>query len=285
MVETIREPAPDIVHGHFAYGGGEAGAVAAQAYGAPLVLTEHSSEYARGVMVGRPLRAVARAIARTDALIAVSSNLAEDIEAIVGARSTVIPNVVDVDAFPPRTASSRAGRVFQLLSVGSLEIKKGYDLLLTALASLGDPEWHATIVGKGSEGRRLRSLADDLRIGQHITWMDALPRERISGLMEEVDVFVSSSRHETFGVAIAEALSKGLPVVATDGGASSFVEEPYGLVSPPDPMQLAAGIKRVMEGACGFDPKESHARIRAMFGADVIAGRICDVYSGVLRRG
>lgn len=270
---------PDIVHGHFCFGAGAAAASIAQATGARLVITEHSTEFARGRAIGWRKEAVRRAATAADALIAVSADLAARLKDVVGRDSVVIPNVIDVDAFPPRQAGPEK-RQPHIVSVGSLTEKKGYDLLLRGLALLPPDGWRATIVGEGPERASLSSLAEELQIGSRLSMPGVLDRPGIDALMSEASVFVSSSRHETFGVAVAEALSVGVPVVTTrSGGPEAFVGSPFGVVVNPEPGSIADGIGEVLVGGLTFEPQASHDRIRALFGPDVIAEKIRHVYA------
>jgi glycosyltransferase involved in cell wall biosynthesis len=275
----------DVVHAHFSFGGGDAASVIAEALDAPMVITEHSSEFARGLVVGRRRDAILDSLDRADALIVVSPALAEDVRRVTGRASTMIPNVVDVDSFPARTRRPGGTDRFEIVTVGSLQHKKGYDLLVRALADLPSDDWRTTIVGDGRERNRLRTLADELGLASRIEFSGVLSRDRIMQALMDADVFVSSSRQETFGVAVAEALSVGVPVVVTPGGAASFVEPPYGLVVPAEPAAISAGIDRVMRGECAFDPALSHARMAQVFGAESVAERIRTVYREVISLG
>jgi glycosyltransferase involved in cell wall biosynthesis len=281
---TLHAP-PDVIHGHFAFGGGIAAAALADAYDRPLVITEHSSEFARGLATGSRGAEIRRVFARADRLLAVSNELAATLSSYSDRAVRVIPNVVDVDSFAPRRPAA-VGTPMRIVSVGSLTTKKGFDHLLEALVSLPFQGWRATIVGEGPEGRRLRRLADVLEIGDRVELPGALSRARIRELLAGADVFVSSSRNETFGIAIAEALSVGVPVVATrSGGPASFVEQPYGLLVESNPPAIAEGINQVARGRCTFDPEVSHRRIARMFGPSLIADRVMSVYEEVLPRG
>jgi len=272
---------PDVVHGHFCFGAGEAAASIAQATGAHLVITEHSTEFARGRAIGWRRDVLRRAASAADALIAVSDDLAARLEDVVGRDSVVIPNVIDVDAFPPRKANPEKGQP-HIVSVGSLTQKKGYDLLLRALALLPRDDWRATIAGEGPERDRLSSLAEELHIDGRLSMPGVLDRTGIDALMSGASVFVSSSRHETFGVAVAEALSVGVPVVATrSGGPETFVDAPFGLLVDPDPRSIAGGLGEVMGGGLAFEPHASHDRIRASFGPAVVAEKILRVYASL----
>jgi glycosyltransferase involved in cell wall biosynthesis len=271
---------PDIVHGHFCFGAGEAAASIARATGAHLVITEHSTEFARGRAIGWRRAAVRRAASAADALVAVSDDLAVRLEEVVGRHPVVIPNVIDVDAFPPRRAGPASGQP-HIVSVGSLTKKKGYDLLLRSLALLPQDDWRATIAGEGPERGDLSALAEELQIAGRLSLPGVLDRTGIVALMSDASVFVSSSRHETFGVAVAEALSIGVPVVTTRSGGPESLIGPFGVVVDAEPTSIAGGVRAVLEGGFIFDPQESHDRIRATFGPAVIAETIFEVYAGL----
>lgn len=282
LMQGVEGSAPDVIHGHFAYGGGIAARPIASALGRPLVITEHSSELASGLATGRRGRMMRETMLAADVLMAVSPSLAEDVRLLSGREAQVIPNVVDVDAFPPRERGPRDGATPLIVAVGALERKKGHDLLLHALARMQRADWRATIVGEGRERRALERLAMRLGLDGQLEMVGVLPRERIHDVMRRAHVVVSTSRFETFGIPVAEALSVGVPVVTTATGPAWFVEEPYGLVVPTEPLAIAAGIDHVLGGRCRFDPQASHQRIRSMFAPSRIADQLREVYREVV---
>jgi glycosyltransferase involved in cell wall biosynthesis len=280
LCRSLGEPSPDVIHGHFSLDGGITARSIAHALARPLVITEHSSEFARGLAVGRRGKESRRAMLTANALIAVSPSLAEDVRRLTGREATVIPNVVDVDAFPPRLRGPSGGTASRIVAVGALERKKGHDLLVRALAIL-HRDWRATIVGEGAERRSLERLATRLGVRDRLELVGVLPRDRIRDVMAEADAVVSTSRFETFGIPVAEALSVGVPVVTTATGPAWFVEEPFGLIVSAEPQAIAAGIGQVLDGRCRFDPQVSHQRIRSMFEPRRVARRLLDVYREV----
>ena len=119
----------------------------------------------------------------------------------------------------PEALGSGCSRV-RLLSVGSILPVKGYDLLIEALASLTEMSWHLTIAGD-----RTRSIATSLQLDadiearglvDRVSVIGAVPFERMSELYMSSDIFVLASRFEGYGMAIAEAISHGLPVDIDD---------------------------------------------------------------------
>lgn len=123
------------------------------------------------------------------------------------------------------------GPAVQLLSVGTLVPRKGYDLLLSALAELKDLDWHLDIVG-GKEAdpdcaARLQAETDKLGLGDRVTFHGAVPSASLLDFYRKADLFVLASRYEGYGMAYTEAIAHGLPVIGSGAGA---VEETL----PPD---------------------------------------------------
>lgn len=107
-------------------------------------------------------------------------------------------------AFPPR-----------LLFVGVLEDRKNVGLLIHALKSVQTPfELH--ILGGGEQEVMLRKMADDLCTGK-IFFHGSAAYEEIPNYMRESDFLILPSKHDGFGMVIIEALTIGLPVIASDG--------------------------------------------------------------------
>lgn len=149
-------------------------------------------------------------------------------------------------------ARSRGGGTVRLLSVGSVVPVKGYDLLIAAAATLGDLPWQLTIAGD-----RTRNLATAAQLdadiaayglGERVAVLGAVPPEGITKLYLESDVFVLASRFEGYGMALAEAISHGLPVVSTMAGAiPDTVPAGAGLlVAPDDVPALARALRRLI---------------------------------------
>ena len=111
----------------------------------------------------------------------------------------------------------------QILSIGTLIPRKGHELLLRALARLFDLDWHLTIAGGAPDpvhAATLRNLADDLKIAQRVTFAGTVTGDALEALWQKADVFALATEYEGYGMAIAEALKRGLPLAITKGGAA-----------------------------------------------------------------
>jgi glycosyltransferase involved in cell wall biosynthesis len=154
------------------------------------------------------------------------------------------------DPVPPARGSNDA--LVRLLSVGSIVPGKGYDLLIAALAAIADLPWQLTIAGD-----RTRNLAAAARLdadisahglGERVAVLGAVPPERILELYSASDIFVLASRFEGYGMALAEAIAHGLPVVSTTAGAiPDTVPAGAGLLVPPnDVAAFAQALRRLI---------------------------------------
>ena len=146
----------------------------------------------------------------------------------------------------PRATGSQSDRV-NLLAVGSIVPRKGYGVLVEALAGLTRRNWHLRIAGTARSLETVNALRDQIALSglnDHIQLLGAVPDRDLDQLFETADLFVMSSLFEGYGMVLAEALQRGLPIVTTTGGAASeTVPQGAGLKVPPgDVMALRAAL-------------------------------------------
>jgi glycosyltransferase involved in cell wall biosynthesis len=147
---------------------------------------------------------------------------------------------------------SSDGRV-SLLSVGSVVPRKGYDILVTALAGLKDLPWRLTIAGDRSRDPAaafwLDAAIQRLGLANRISLLGAVTSEQLATLYASSDLFVLASRFEGYGMAYAEAIAHGVPVIGTTAGAiPETVPAGAGVLVPPDDIAaLAASLRRLIE--------------------------------------
>ena len=143
--------------------------------------------------------------------------------------------------------------IVRLLSVGAVVPRKGFDVLVAALATLGDLSWQLTIAGdRRRDPQTATQLNADItryELADRIKVLGALPGEILSALYSRADLFVLASRYEGYGMAYAEAIAHGLPVIGTTAGAIPDTV-PIGagvLVAPDDTDSLARALRRTIE--------------------------------------
>ncbi|MCR1786602.1 glycosyltransferase family 4 protein [Nocardioides carbamazepini] len=127
--------------------------------------------------------------------------------------------VPGADRGPVVTGSADGTR---LLCVGPVTPAKGYDDLLTALAEVRDLAWRCRCVGAldltPSYVGRLRERARGLDLADRVELVGPLPPARLDAVRAVTDLVVAPSRRESYGMALAEGLARGLPAIATDVG-------------------------------------------------------------------
>lgn len=152
----------------------------------------------------------------------------------------------------PAERARGTGSPFQILAVGSVSPRKGFPVLVTALESLAELDWHLTIAGSLDRDREaaeaLRRAIESARLGERVTLAGALGREALEQLYARADLFVSPSLYEGYGMALAEALAHGLPLIASTGGAAveTVPDEAAIKVPPGDAAVLSQALRRAV---------------------------------------
>lgn len=163
-----------------------------------------------------------------------------------------------------------------ICSVGSLTYQKGFDILLEAFAKLDDHELHLVMLGEGELREELEQIVSKLGISERVHMPGFV--DRPADIVSRSQLFVLSSRWEGFPNVLLEALSTGVPIVATScpGASSSMLEGgKLGLlVEPNSPSALAEGIIECLKKPPG-SPELRRSRARE-FSADIIAKKYLD---------
>ena len=139
------------------------------------------------------------------------------------ARGSFDAKAISLGASPASQPDARVP--LQLLAVGSIIPRKGYDILIDALAPLRALPWQLDIAGapdlSPQTTREILSLIETHKIADRIRLLGAVEPERLAELYDRADLFVMASHYEGFGMVLTEALARGLPIVCTVGGAAA----------------------------------------------------------------
>lgn len=126
---------------------------------------------------------------------------------------------------PAPRATGSGGRPLNCLAVGTVVPRKGYDVLVRALSAMQDLPWHLTIVGALDRSpQTLTALGDQIAatgLQSRITLAGALGEAELADAYAAADVFLMPSLFEGYGMVLAEAMARGLPIVCTTGGAAA----------------------------------------------------------------
>jgi len=226
------------------------------------------------------------------AVLTVSNNSKQDINAQMGVpleRMTVVPVGVDPDTFRPYPdVMAVKGRI--MVTSSSDVPMKGLVPLLEAVAKLRtERDIELVVIGKPQAGGRVDKTLERLGLRDIVTTVSGVSDEELARLYGEAEVAVVPSLYEGFSLPAIEAMSCGVAVVATTGGALPEVVGTDGetglLVTPDDPEALMMAIRRLLDdedlrrrlGAAGRD------RVINRFTWQVTAKGTAACYDAVLK--
>ena len=276
---------PDIVHAHF-LSKGRVFCTVAECERIPFVITEHTSWLNNRELDEKTVAQMRLVYGKAARVIAVGKGLHDNILFHTGVEAQIVPNIADTSVFTRPGTRRQRGETFHFVTVGNLYRRKGFDLLLSALAELLARGEHVrlTLIGGGEEETALKSQARELGIENAVRFTGALPRERIAQIYADADAFVLASRGETFGVVYIEAMSAGLPVIATRcGGPEDFVDENNGiLIEPEDIPALTNAMKRMIHERERFDDERIAAFAKEHFSPQAVAARLTEIFKEIV---
>jgi glycosyltransferase involved in cell wall biosynthesis len=173
---------------------------------------------------------------------------AESRQRMPGIDSIVIPNGIEI---PGAVQHVESNRELRLVYLGRIHPKKGIENLLEAYKMLNGNLGKTpslTIAGDGEPryADSIRARVEQLPLSRSVTMIGPVHGESKESLFQNADVVVVPSHTENFGLVVAEALARGVPVIASKGTPWKRVEEiGCGLWIDNDPQTLAAGIERI----------------------------------------
>lgn len=285
-----RHGKPDIIHAHSSIFAGIIATDLASEHGIPIVLTEHSSGFARGTFKNWQLKLAERASVKADLVISVSPSLGRllgNLFPLTRKRWQWIPNVV-ADRFnsPKRIPKNNDAIIF--LNLAFMNENKGQRDLLRAFQKVATKYDKAELwlAGDGPTRSDLEKEVINLGLYNRVRFLGVVTPELVPELFKKVDVMVVSSHYETFGVVIAEALMAGLPAIATRcGGPESIIQKYDGLLVPVrDPGALGDAMCELLENLKFFDSEAIAERAFARFSGKAIASRLTNEYEKLITR-
>lgn len=217
-------------------------------------LVHHPLGYESGLPPARAAELIANekaVLALCDAVIVTSHDTARIIErdfSVPHEKITVAEPGNDVE----RRAAGSGDAAPHLVAVGSVSPRKGYDILIAALAALKDLPWRLTIAGAVDRGgetfSHLQTQVLDQGLSQRIVFTGPLDEPDIAALYHHADLFVMASLYEGYGMALTEALSRGLPLVTTLSGAAAKQAPDAAAIKVPvnDVSALSQALSRVI---------------------------------------
>ena len=198
----------------------------------------------------------------------------------------VVPNGIDELHFSPPVEREPSANL-RLVTVARLLERKGIQDILEACAKPEPLPVELTIIGTGQYKDKLQSLAGSLGINDRVRFVGYVSNQELPTFYRSVDAFILPSETESFGLVFAEAMSCGLPILASNvGGIPEIVRHGVdGLLCPPArPDLLRSNIEKLVGDRLTLDRmgKSGRQRILDYFTWKRTAAEYLDIYNSVL---
>jgi|CXWL01.1.fsa_nt_gi glycosyltransferase involved in cell wall biosynthesis len=198
----------------------------------------------------------------------VSHAIHKETERLLGPVSAGVVVPPGVDHLPlPRERSAAVERPFCFVNVGHFMPHKGQLELLAVLAQLPKGGWKARLIGRqnvdAQYGRAVRERCAALGLGEQVELPGELSGAALSEALASADVFMASASYESFGIAIAEAVRAGLPVVGwTEGGPWDYLAHQRDALKiwPGNTAGFASALQTLMTDSAEFEKLRTGAR-------------------------
>ena len=281
------EGTPDVIHAHNAIYAGMLAEEIKQKFGLRYILTEHSSTFALKQLDSETVKLVKKAYDGASGLFAVSQAFADLLNKLFSfQRFHYLPNVLDqqLENFPYKAVASSPNK-FVFLHIAVLLPVKDQATLLNAfqLVFRNNPAAELWIGGHGELLDSLKKQAETLGIQDSVKFLGLLNRDEVIQRIQACDCFVLSSKYETFGVVVIEAMLFGKPVIVTRCGVGqSLVDEKIGyVVDVGNADQLSQAMKKMMETRANYNAEHIRRVTIDQFGKNAFVKKINKIYSEV----
>ncbi len=271
---------PDLIHLH-SFENGILARWIKREYNIPYVTTEHSSGFQRNLYTSWQLSLARKTYAESQATITVSEALKSTLKKYFDIDSIVIGNMIDVNFFAPKSLVKK----YDFITVGGFHESKNYTLLIDVFAQLHTkhPSFRFAIIGNGPLMNEIEARIMKYGLSENIELLGSRTPNEIVNLLNQSLIFVSSSKIETFGVAIIEAMSCGLPVVVTRSGGPDHLitDDSIGVLTDHNTENLSEAIIKVLENINTYDSKHIRQTIVEKYSTHAVCEQLKVIYEKV----
>ncbi|TCS83366.1 glycosyltransferase family 4 protein [Tepidibacillus fermentans] len=258
----------ELIHAHVALPDGVAAIKLKEKFHVPFVVTIHGQDLQHTIYRNKKCKAkITETFQKADKIILVSSKLKRIADQEIGysSKSVVIHNGMNLEKISSTHSKKIPSNERMILSVSNLYPSKGIDLNLYAVSKLKNkyPNLKYYIVGDGPERDRLRKLAEDLQIKEHVKFLGRLPHEKALEYMQACEIFSLPSWKEGFGIAYIEAMAFGKPVIGVVGeGIEDVIQQGVTgvLVKPKDVESLVKALDDLLSDPTKGEEMGQNAR-------------------------
>ncbi len=276
---------PGIIHHHCLSDNSYIAGSLAKNFNIPYVFTEHSNYFSYDELNKfnsfETFEDHRQFIAGARVRIAVSQVRGAGYTRIFGSPFVVVSNMVQ-ELFAVPISRSANPDLFTFVCVAILDKRKRQDILLNAFArKFRGQAVHLHLAGSGVMSATYRKLATELGIDSQVTFCGKIGRSEVKKIFDDSHVAVLSSDEETFGVVLAEAMFRGIPVISTiSGGPEEIVTRETGLLCKKgDAAVLGAALEEMRNNYLNYSSARIREYAESHFSEDIIVRKLEDIYA------
>ena len=275
---------PDVVHCHGSFFGGAVGIYASKFFKKKLIFTEHSRQLTN-YLLPKEVNYYKSLLKNSSKVIALSNdfkNYFRESYYINNNKIEIIPNMIPRIFIDHDQKVFKKNKAFTFIFIGMLiDLKRPLDII-KAFSRINQSEIDSQlkIIGVGNQRSKCNELVNKLSLADRVSFYDTLSRENTLKKIAESHCLCSVSTTESFGMSILEALSLGLPVVATkSGGPQDLINKRNGLlVGIGDIDGIANAMKYIFYNYNNFNSEYIRVDALKRFHPNVISNKLISIY-------
>lgn len=278
---------PDIIHANI-NNTADVSVFLGRLFNIPVVLSEHSSAYARKLFTPSQERRMRFFMNRVDLVLPVCDALGRTMREYGVTRPMMsVQNVADTDIFYPGSTSEQVSSPHpEITLIARLSEEKAVHLAIQATLVLQQRGiyFQLHIAGDGPEKARLEALVVESGLSEWIHFHGYLPKIELASLLRRSNAFLLTSLWESQPVVILEALSCGLPVVAPAiGGIPEIITPENGLLFKPGNLDdLSAKLSALITNRSAYNSQSIRSYAVEHFSPIVVGNRFDEIYQQII---
>lgn len=289
MKKIIDKHKIKLIHAQVVFPAGVSAAIFNSLYKVPFLITEHFSkigELSRKFYYKWMLK---WAYKKAKFVITVSNHLKDELVSLgYKFTSKIVPNTVDVSKF--NFEENKIHNPIRILFIGQMDVSevKGLQYLLPAFAKYIKTNKYNTVlelIGSGVKQTEYKNMSENLGIKEFCVFQGAVDKNLIPKYISNCDFLVSSSKKETFGSVIIEAMACGKPVLATKcGGPEEIIKDFNGyLVEKENVDELVYGIEYMVQNYGKFNQNIIRKYAVETYGYEAVGNKLKEIYSTIMK--